>query len=107
VAQVSLPHADPGRTVGGDPSVCEAVRAARLRRDRDGLVIRAAEPVEPLVGEVGEQDHPAVDGERAAAVLVHLRADVVAVVDDVDGDANASARIRAVRPPSSGRPSVK
>ena len=46
-----------------------------------------------------------MDRVRAAAVLVHLRADVEPFGVRSNGDENASARQSTLRPPSAGRPS--
>ena len=64
-----------------EPASCEigpqvGVAPRTGRRDRDGLGGAGVEPVQPSVGEVGEDDDPTADDVRAPAVLVGARPDV-------------------------------
>ena len=66
---------------------------AGVRRDRHGRGARIL-AIEPLVGEVREEDDAAMHGVRAAAVLVHLRPDVETFRRDVGGRADTGRRGR-------------
>ncbi len=76
LAAAGVVLADGVEAAPGDvgPQVGVAPRA--LRRDRDGARTARVEPVQPAVGEVREDDRPAGDDVRPAAVLVHAGPDV-------------------------------
>ena len=102
---VPLPHPDPERSVRGDATVRVSVRARRLRRDRDRVGTRF-HPVQPLVLEPRAEQRAAMDGEGAAAVLVHRRPDVEVGRDTLDRIERTDRRsARRCGHPRQGRPS--
>ena len=84
------------------PQVGVAPRTGR--RDRDRRLGARIEPVQPAVGELGEDDDPAGDDVRTAAVLVDPRSDVERRRGQVGGRAvrRRRGRGRAGRPRRAG-----
>ena len=85
LARVALPDADDQATVRRHAHIGEPVPTGDRGggRDRDG-VGAWIEPVQPLVGEVGEDHRAPVDRVVTAPVLVDLGADVEAIGGEVD-----------------------
>ena len=88
---VPLPHADHGRAVRGDATVCEAeaVGPPGPGRQRPWFHARAVDAVQARVVEARAERLLTLHPRGAAAVLVHPRADVEARGADV-------ARVSAV-----------
>ena len=90
-AEVGVPHAG---------------RHRRLRRHRDRGVAAGVEPVQPLVGELGEPQRAVLHRPRAAAVLVHPGAGVPRAPGGRRCTVpSAERRTITDRPPSAGRDS--
>ena len=87
------------------PEVCVAPRTGR--RDRHRRLGARIEPVEPAIGELGEDDDPADDDVRTAAIFVDPRSDIERRRRQVGGRAvrGGRGRGRAGRPrPAGPRP---
>ncbi len=105
-AGVPLPDADDRRRVRVEVAVGVPVGARRGRLGRDRLRRAAGvQPVQPLVGPVGEPGDAVAHPPAAAAVLVHRGARVPIGGQQLDRVPSGSSRTSWVRPPSAGRPS--